>query len=260
MRGGLVCVGVALGSLASQWVPVKAAVKGDYELVQVQVIARHGARTPILSARTPQTLLNLPWTCEPYEKENPYLVIEKNNFVVPYDEYKVVTLHSYGKKPTFGGSCVDGQLTLKGMEQATQLGALLRQRYIVNTPFLPEKYGGDSVYFRSSSTSRTILTARNIVNGLYPLNFRAKEDKVVVHIKADENLYGRSACRNFLELKKLQRSGPKHQSLSQQIKQISEKVTEDTAYWGTRSICGYANDLSALVDHGFPLPKGISFN
>eukprot|EP01017_Pseudomicrothorax_dubius_P047422 TRINITY_DN8524_c0_g1_i2.p1 TRINITY_DN8524_c0_g1~~TRINITY_DN8524_c0_g1_i2.p1 ORF type:complete len:367 (+),score=62.42 TRINITY_DN8524_c0_g1_i2:34-1134(+) len=62
-----------------------------------------------------------------------------------------------------------GQLTPVGMRQLYLLGAQLRQRYIIDQKFLPEKYNPDVIFVRSTAVNRTIMSAMSLLYGLYPI-------------------------------------------------------------------------------------------
>lgn len=93
------------------------------------------------------TIKTLPWECEDlYRDDLDDLFIRREGSSEDelYDDYKKVSLHSYGmtnttfvyfrsfpgKPKIFGGSCVDGQLTRVGQRQMEYLGARLRERYV----------------------------------------------------------------------------------------------------------------------------------
>jgi len=217
-----------------------------------------------LSERLPQRIKDQPWSCEPVETTDPsFQIVTSTNQTIPYDEYKKSDLKSYGKPKVFGNSCVDGQLTLLGMKQMEGLGQLLRERYVKKLRLLDEKFDPRQIWIRSTSTSRTLLTAREVMHGLYPPTTRAPTETIKVHVSAypDENLYPRSKCDKFTKLKKSYRSDCSAQ-LKQNVETIVSKVDrEDVLLFRDRkllSIEGLANNLNSFVDHGFPLPKGLS--
>ncbi|MDA9271927.1 histidine phosphatase family protein [bacterium] len=62
-----------------------------------------------------------------------------------------------------------GQLTPQGMRQEYDLGKILRQQYVNQYHLLPKHYDTNSMSVRSSSITRTMMSAQSILFGLYPL-------------------------------------------------------------------------------------------
>lgn len=61
-----------------------------------------------------------------------------------------------------------GQLTPRGMRQEYDLGTKMRKRYVNETHLLPEHYQPGTVYARSTSVERTLMSAQSFLMGLYP--------------------------------------------------------------------------------------------
>jgi len=200
-------VGGILLSATRAWRVHAAEIKDkDLELVQVQVITRHGARTPLLpSAGTVDEMFNgmnpYVWECESFQETDPTLYLRPEGEAdISYDDYKKKSLHSY-EKPKIFGTCVDAQLTLEGMKQSWEFGQLLRERYVNLAKFLPSTYNPETFWIRSSNTSRTILTARQVMRGFYPPENRPSDAKVTINMAVSETLYPCN-CDKFLALKK----------------------------------------------------------
>eukprot|EP01125_Pyxidicula_operculata_P011838 TRINITY_DN3874_c0_g1_i3.p1 TRINITY_DN3874_c0_g1~~TRINITY_DN3874_c0_g1_i3.p1 ORF type:complete len:365 (-),score=41.86 TRINITY_DN3874_c0_g1_i3:72-1136(-) len=237
-----------------------------YELSQVHVISRHGARTPLLSSKLPEAIINLPWQCE--DTEDPHLEIIKKDERFPYNEYKLANLHT-PNRPQIFGKCVDGQLTTMGTAQMVNFGRFLRERYINQYPFLSDKSSqfnkeiADQLYIRSTNMSRTILTARSIMHGLLSIDSRTKFEvplQIDVLPTPDENMYPRSACKAFLALKKKYRMDVRPQEIEEEVVRIFENVnSSERHYWTTRGASGSTNNLNTLDVHGFPFPEGITY-
>lgn len=93
------------------------------------------------------------------------------------------------------GSCGLAQLTVKGDLQSETLGRLLRKRYvrlrvllkscryIDGLQAMKENFDSDDYYIRSTDTSRTIWTARQMWKGLYPDSSRAEEGTTEEYFK-----------------------------------------------------------------------------
>lgn len=61
-----------------------------------------------------------------------------------------------------------GQLTPLGMRQEYNLGSKLRHRYVEETHLLPQNYQPGTLYARSTSVERTLMSAQAFLMGLYP--------------------------------------------------------------------------------------------
>jgi len=132
-----------------------------YQPVLVQVINRHGDRTPV----EPLTADPAVWNCTqnviaPGSQEGTTGVIS-----APTQLYR--TLFIEGRQ-TLLGNCTKGQLTSIGHQQTNSLGTTLRQALISRTNFLSSTYQANEIYVRASDSDRCIQTARNILDGLYP--------------------------------------------------------------------------------------------
>uniref|UniRef100_A0A1A8F6Y2 Acid phosphatase 6, lysophosphatidic n=1 Tax=Nothobranchius korthausae TaxID=1143690 RepID=A0A1A8F6Y2_9TELE len=134
-----------------------------YELKLVQVLFRHGARTPlksipdVLEAQWVPSLLEPP----PHTHMN-YVVTDLQGGPRPPS----VVEDGYRKNILSGGS-FPGQLTTMGMQQLYELGERLRKRYVEEKPFLSNTYIPTEVYVRSSNIVRTIESAKCLLAGLF---------------------------------------------------------------------------------------------
>uniref|UniRef100_G3NHL0 Acid phosphatase 6, lysophosphatidic n=1 Tax=Gasterosteus aculeatus aculeatus TaxID=481459 RepID=G3NHL0_GASAC len=134
-----------------------------YELKLVQVLFRHGARTPLKSIPGVMEVQWVPTLLEPPAHTQ--------------INYKVTDLHggprppapveeSYRKNVLNGGT-FPGQLTAVGMQQLYELGKRLRRTYVEETHFLSSTFSPAEVYVRSTNILRTIESARCLVAGLF---------------------------------------------------------------------------------------------
>lgn len=132
----------------------------DPRLHSVHVFVRHGARSPLflLPKETPKEF-NATW--------QPLIhVLDDKCTSGSLDHDSTEKKNENQLKPFFG------QLTTLGINQSRTLGQMLRLRYIDALHFLPSSIGtaidNSLLYFRSTPTSRTKLTAKSILHGLYP--------------------------------------------------------------------------------------------
>lgn len=139
----------------------------DASLLQIQILTRHGARTPLHAYQQNGTT----WKCDN---------TELRYYSMP--EQSPVKVHvAYGKS-IFGGECHFGQLTFVGHEALKSLGKYIRSTYIEKLKFLPNRYDNHSYFIRSTGTHRTIHSAMAFAQGLYP-----DHHEIAVHV-ADKSL------------------------------------------------------------------------
>ncbi|KAF5903090.1 lysophosphatidic acid phosphatase type 6, partial [Clarias magur] len=134
-----------------------------YELKLVQVLFRHGARTPLKSIPDVLEALWVPDLLEvPDHTKMDYVVRDLKGGPRPPSPVE----DSYRTRPLPGGT-FPGQLTTVGMQQLYDLGLRLRKRYIQDTSFLSSCFSNKEVYIRSTNIVRTIESARCLVAGLF---------------------------------------------------------------------------------------------
>ncbi|XP_023650013.1 lysophosphatidic acid phosphatase type 6 [Paramormyrops kingsleyae] len=147
------------------------------ELKLVQVVFRHGARTPLKSI---PDVLEADWVPDllkvPAHTQIDYVVTDLEGGPRPSapveDGYRVTKLH---------GGTYPGQLTTLGMQQLYDLGMRLRRSYITDLPFLTASFSAAEVYVRSTNIMRTIESAKCLVAGLY----QQKQDDTVPILTTD---------------------------------------------------------------------------
>ncbi|XP_062861991.1 lysophosphatidic acid phosphatase type 6 [Trichomycterus rosablanca] len=143
----------------------------QYELKLVQVLFRHGARTPLKSI---PDVLEAHWVPEllqvPEHTKINHVVTDLQGGPRPPSPVE----DSYRSKILTGGT-YPGQLTTVGMQQLYDLGVRLRKRYIQDLAFLSSSFNAKEVYIRSTNIVRTIESARCLVAGL----FQQKQSDVV---------------------------------------------------------------------------------
>ncbi|XP_043987213.1 lysophosphatidic acid phosphatase type 6 [Gambusia affinis] len=157
--------------------PNDACPASLYELQLIQVLFRHGARTPlksipdVMEARWTPSILEAP----PYTHIN-YVVTDLKGGPQPQSPLE----DNYRKNILSGGSFA-GQLTTVGMQQLYELGETLRKKYIEETPFLSPTFTSTEVYVRSTNIVRTIESAKCLIAGLFK-----QKQKDIVSILTEE--------------------------------------------------------------------------
>ncbi|XP_058468975.1 lysophosphatidic acid phosphatase type 6 [Solea solea] len=149
----------------------------SYKLKLVQVLFRHGARTPLKSIPDVIEAQWVPTLLEPPTHTNiNYVVTDLHGGPRPpapiEDSYRANTLT---------GGTFPGQLTTLGMQQLYELGKRLRTKYIEEIPFLSSTFIPAEVYVRSTNIVRTIESAKCLVAGLFK-----QKQKGIVHIETTD--------------------------------------------------------------------------
>jgi len=157
-------------------------------------------------------------------------------------------------------SCHLGQLTKTGIHQVIQFGTLLRERYVLHFDFLSKQFTPRDINIRSSFYSRTIETAQAFVLGLYPDDYRSKNDNVHIFTNSnhEDSLYpGCGSCPKYQYLISSSLERDTEKSRKSQIKDIIQH-SPDQEFWEKHDTLESANILNTFISHNFPLPPGVT--
>lgn len=243
-------LGPAFGALL--WSKKQAADSdpaSDYELKLVQVLFRHGARTPLKSIPDVMEAQWVPNLLEPPAHTHiNYVVTDLEGGPKPPAPVE----DSY-RKNTLTGGTFPGQLTTLGMQQLYELGKRLRRRYVEESHFLSPAFSLSEVYVRSTNIVRTIESARCLVAGL----FQQKQNDVVPILTAEaesEILYP-----NYHGCELLRIVGSHRLKESYSLPDIAEDLKSIQSELGIAAdhridFILIRDDLVAREAHGLPCP------
>ncbi|KAF2194885.1 phosphoglycerate mutase-like protein [Zopfia rhizophila CBS 207.26] len=184
------------------------------ELQLVQIVLRHGERSPV-SPRFQNTGLRPYW---PYCNAARQLtsVIMATTDWSKWDELKYRRrLETFGMDDgpviaagpngEFDAVCQPGELTDKGRETTLALGQRLRHLYVDQLGFMPKLIAdSDMIYLRATPLSRALESVQQAFWGFYPPSARTADfptPTIVTRTPADETLYPNDGnCRRFAHL------------------------------------------------------------
>lgn len=185
----------------------------NLELQLVQVLLRHGERSPV-SARFQSAGLPAFWPYCSAVRQLQSAVLDRHTGQFstlqwkrrletfgPHDEPVLAA----GPKGELDAVCDMGMLTDKGRETTFDLGTRLRKLYVEQLRFLPPVLlNADSLYLRATPIPRALDSVQETFTGLYPSHTRAPAfpaPAILTRAPGDETLFPNdSNCRRFAAL------------------------------------------------------------
>lgn len=154
----------------------------DLQLQLVQVLLRHGERSPV-SARFQNAGLQAFWPyCSAARRmvsatreanSSDWTPLQWRRRLETFDNDDGPTL-ARGPRGEVDDVCNLGELTDKGRETTSQLGTRLRTLYVDQLQFLPSMiHNTDFIYLRATPIPRALESLQEVFLGMYPPNSRA---------------------------------------------------------------------------------------
>ncbi|KAK9469775.1 histidine phosphatase superfamily [Lipomyces arxii] len=256
---------------------IEAYYPGTLSLEQVQILFRHGERTPVHRSIQQWSKWGFPifWPLCASSQSTRTLAVDpdlSHVFTMGY-EREIETLTEEDPSPLFTnagkkGVCLEGQLTDKGRISANQLGKQIRELYIDRLAFLPSFYNVPSdIYMRTTSIQRSRETLLQLITGLYPGPSLQTLPKILERFPFEENLYPMAGnCARIRELRKqfVEASAkywdPKLEEPSEVFKQILSGSDKKIAVGGggeTDSAWAIIDTYASAVSHNITTPAAF---
>ncbi|OGT53808.1 MAG: hypothetical protein A3E84_03785 [Gammaproteobacteria bacterium RIFCSPHIGHO2_12_FULL_42_13] len=158
-----------------------------------------------------------------------------------------------------------GQLTTTGMKQEIKLGEALRKKYVNQYRLLPAKYQPETVYVRSTSWDRTIMSAEFLLRGLYPDNTRSLDYYAAIPIDTvpneDDNLLLAKPNKNVFAIAKnylINKKSWHDQASTMQAKLNAWQAETGIPLTNFSNLNQLADNLRIRKLKNVPLPAGMS--
>ncbi|KAH9906247.1 phosphoglycerate mutase-like protein [Xylariomycetidae sp. FL2044] len=192
---------------------LKALYPPNLELQLVQVLLRHGERSPV-SARFQNAGLPAFWPYCNATRQLKSAVLDRTTGQFTTMEWKrrLETFGSHdepvlaaGPAGELDGICDMGMLTDRGRETTFDLGTRLRNLYVDQLKFLPPMLvNADSMYLRATPIPRALDSVQETFTGMYPPHTRSPAfppPAILSRAPADETLFPNdSMCRRLAAL------------------------------------------------------------
>lgn len=251
----------------------------ELELQQVQVLLRHGERTPV-NARFKNTGLDAYWPyCSVAKAMRSAVINPDGSLDTLHWKRRIeslgkddVPLLNAGKKGEVDAICQPGELTDRGRETTLALGQRIRRLYVEQLGFLPshmDAVSAHQVTLRATPIPRALESVQQAFIGLYPASARAPglpPPTVVTRTMQEETLFpNEGACKRFAELARafadrtaqLYNSGPELDYLNNKIGKWMPEASPVLKVDSHPRLSGVMDTVNATLAHGpdTKLPK-----
>ncbi|KAI0456141.1 histidine acid phosphatase [Xylaria acuta] len=250
---------------------LKSLYPANLELQLVQILLRHGERTPV-SPRFQNAGLAAFWPYCTAVRQFKSAVLDRTTGQFTTLEWKR-RLESFGPNDEpilavgphgeLDGICDMGMLTDRGRETTFDLGTRLRKLYVDQLGFLPSTLrDADSLYLRATPIPRALDSLQETFTGLYPPNTRSPvfpPPTILLRSPGDETLFPNDgSCRRFAALSRAfaQRAADRWNETDEMaylnklygkwMPPASPRVAVD----GRPRLSGIADTINATLAHG----------
>ncbi|KAJ2826729.1 hypothetical protein FBU31_003365 [Coemansia sp. 'formosensis'] len=234
----------------------------DAKLEFVQVVVRHGDRTPVHLIPNDNTT----WTCDGVD-EDIYLHGADQPETNTTGAFKqLIEIPPWNGKYGYAnqvwrGTCDVGQLTDRGKSQHRLLGSKLRGIYVDKLGFLSAELNNtDEIYARTTNVWRTKNSAESLLGALWPKRGIAPQTAIPFHTypKEIETMYGNTdACGKIGTLVSNITDSEQYQAFLKDQGPLMAKLSGIFGVSGKdweNSWDGYVDVLQARQCHGVELP------
>ncbi|KAF2843668.1 phosphoglycerate mutase-like protein [Patellaria atrata CBS 101060] len=243
----------------------------DLQIQLVQILLRHGERTPV-SARFQNAGLAPYWPYCSAAKQIKSVILNNKDFK-NWDELKYrrrIETFGKGDTPTVAGGpsgeydcvCTPGELTDTGRETTLALGQRLRHLYVEQLGFMPKLISdSDMIYLRATPIPRALESVQQTFWGLYPPSARTADfptPTIITRSYQDETLFPNDIhCKRFAQLSKAfaQRSAEKWND-SDDMKYLTDLLSKwmpdgkPVAVDSSPRLSGIMDTVNSTLAHG----------
>lgn len=244
----------------------------DLQLEHVQIILRHGERTPV-SARFQSAGLAPFWPYCSVAKQMQSAVLEADSSWTTLDWKRRLESIGAGDEPKWNtgskgevdGVCQPGELTDRGRETTLALGQRIRHLYVDQLGFLPQVLDSDSIStirLRATPIPRALESVQQAFLGLYPRSNREAglpPPLVVQRAMQEENLFPNDgACKRFGDLARafgertaqVYNGGPELQYVQRKIGKYMSAESPEVKVDGRPRLSGIMDTVNSTLAHG----------
>jgi hypothetical protein len=242
-----------LAALCAASVPyAKTSDMADLQLQQVQIVFRHGDRTPL--AVLPGHLAPAQtWTCDSFEVAESVPLESDPSF-----SFQRFFINGLNFLP---GTCSTGQLTMLGAKQHYELGSQFRQRYVDTLQFLPAEFDPSTIKIRSTDVYRTRLSVQSQLHGLYPPSTRSSVNLPIYTVDPGTEYFypNTDACPNLKPLLQATQNTPEYHAFEAAMEPTLEQLENILGVSAAEmpSWTSLYDIVTAAQAHNQTLPQGF---
>ncbi|ORX72150.1 phosphoglycerate mutase-like protein [Linderina pennispora] len=263
---------------------VKKHYPSGLQVIHVDVLNRHGERTPITHKMPHVTPRNWNYCGDSNRMHADFLKAVDSHtgdgkptawqsYIFKSDERDVGKVfgttesqgqHASDTSKTTAATCSFGQLTDVGRQSMSALGTHLRDLYVNTLGFLPstlpQSHSGyaEDLYLRSTSFTRAFESLQHLLGGLYPnLPANAPTYRVNVRPANRDNMFPNFDCKNM--------AGHLWAGEYEQLRRDLEKIPAVREFFDTEFNPGRHRVAISTMDtlwpmraHGMKMPEGVT--